>query len=117
MTALVRMERVDKRFPGGHALRSVDFDLQAGEVHALMGESRVRAKAEIYRLLEQLAEQGKTIMVISSELPEILRLSHRVAVMCERRLTGIVAGGSAQEDIMHLATQHSTLLDASGGTR
>ena len=36
---LVRMEGIDKRFPGVHALRAVDFDLRAGEVHALMGEN------------------------------------------------------------------------------
>jgi len=48
--------------------------------------------------------------MISSELPEILRMSHRIAVMCEGRLTGILPGeGTTQEDIMRLATQrHST---------
>ena len=39
MTDLVRMEGIEKRFPGVHALRSVNFDLRAGEVHALMGEN------------------------------------------------------------------------------
>ena len=39
MTDLVRMSAIDKRFPGVHALKSVDFDLRAGEVHALMGEN------------------------------------------------------------------------------
>ena len=65
----------------------------------------VGAKAEIYRLLNDLAAEGKAIIVISSELPEILRLSHRIAVMCEGRLTGILPGGAAQQDIMALATQ------------
>ena len=65
----------------------------------------VGAKAEIYRLLNELAGQGKAIIVISSELPEVLRLSHRIAVMCEGRLTGILPGGADQEDIMALATQ------------
>jgi ribose transport system ATP-binding protein len=71
----------------------------------------VGAKAEIYRLLQRLAEAGKAIIVISSELPEVLRLSHRIAVMCEGRLTGILPGGSAtsQSDIMRLATQRDTL--------
>ena len=66
----------------------------------------VGAKAEIYRLMQSLAAEGKAIIVISSELPEVLRLSHRIAVMCEGRLTGILPGGAAtrQEDIMHLAT-------------
>ncbi len=65
----------------------------------------VGAKAEIYRLLTELAAAGKSIIVISSELPEVLRLSHRIAVMCEGRLTGILPGGAAQEDIMALATK------------
>lgn len=65
----------------------------------------VGAKSEIYDLLEELAAQGRAIIVISSELPEVLRLSHRIAVMCEGRLTGIVAReGATQESIMELAT-------------
>lgn len=76
----------------------------------------VGAKSEIYRLLEDLARQGKTIIVISSELPEIMRLSHRIAVMCEGRLTGILPGGqqTTQEDIMHLATQRATAMQGTG---
>jgi ribose transport system ATP-binding protein len=66
----------------------------------------VGAKAEIYRLMQALAADGKAIIVISSELPEVLRLSHRIAVMCEGRLTGILPGGpeTRQEEIMQLAT-------------
>jgi ribose transport system ATP-binding protein len=66
----------------------------------------VGAKAEIYRLLQSLAAEGKAIIVISSELPEVLRLSHRIAVMCEGRLTGILPGGpgTSQQEIMRLAT-------------
>ncbi|MBB6465827.1 ribose transport system ATP-binding protein [Aminobacter lissarensis] len=64
----------------------------------------VGAKNEIYKLLNALAKQGRAIIVISSELPEVLRLSHRIAVMCEGRLTGILRGGASQEEIMHLAT-------------
>ncbi len=66
----------------------------------------VGAKSEIYKLLKKLASEGRAIIVISSELPEIMRLSHRIAVMCEGRLTGILPGGekTTQEEIMHLAT-------------
>lgn len=76
----------------------------------------VGAKSEIYKLLEELAGQGKTIIVISSELPEIMRLSHRIAVMCEGRLTGILPGGkdTTQEDIMHLATQRAGMTQTMG---
>jgi ribose transport system ATP-binding protein len=77
----------------------------------------VGAKAEIYKLLNNLAADGRAIIMISSELPEILRLSHRIAVMCEGRLTGILSGGrSTQEEIMALATRTSsdTVLPAEG---
>jgi ribose transport system ATP-binding protein len=66
----------------------------------------IGAKAEIYKLLQGLAAQGKAIVVISSELPEVLRLSHRIIVMCEGRITGELDGKTAtQEAIMTLATQ------------
>ncbi|MBW5447797.1 ATP-binding cassette domain-containing protein [Cohnella sp. CFH 77786] len=68
----------------------------------------VGAKNEIYKLLEQLAAQGKSILMISSELPEILRMSDRVIVMCEGRITGELSREEAtQEAIMKLATLHS----------
>jgi ribose transport system ATP-binding protein len=48
--------------------------------------------------------------MISSELPEVLRLSHRILVMCEGRITGEVSAAEAtQENIMRLATQRETL--------
>ncbi|MEX2416619.1 MAG: sugar ABC transporter ATP-binding protein [Paenibacillaceae bacterium] len=66
----------------------------------------IGAKSEIYKLLNDLAEQGKSIIMISSELPEILRMSHRIAVMCEGRITGILHREEAtQEAIISLATQ------------
>lgn len=68
----------------------------------------VGAKFEIYRLLEALANEGKAIIMISSELPEILRLSNRILVMCEGRITGeLTAAEATQEKIMKLATQRS----------
>ncbi|OLT17617.1 D-xylose ABC transporter ATP-binding protein [Pseudonocardia sp. CNS-139] len=68
----------------------------------------VGAKEEIYRLLNDLAEQGKSIIMISSELPEVLRMSHRVVVMSEGRITGtLTAGEATQESVMHLATLRS----------
>jgi ribose transport system ATP-binding protein len=71
----------------------------------------VGAKTEIYKLLNTLAEQGKAIVVISSELPEVLRLAHRVVVMCEGRITGEIAGRDAsQEGIMQLATRREPSL-------
>ncbi len=70
----------------------------------------VGAKSEIYRLLNDLAKQGKAIIMISSELPEILRMSHRIVVMCEGRITGELDSAEAtQEKIMKLATQRGEL--------
>lgn len=68
----------------------------------------VGAKDEIYRLLTKLAEEGKSIIMISSELPEVLRLSDRIAVMCDGRLTGIIENKDANQNvIMELATKFS----------
>jgi ribose transport system ATP-binding protein len=65
----------------------------------------VGARSEVYKLMNNLAKQGKSIIMISSELPEILRMSHRVVVMCEGRITGeLDAGEATQEKIMQLAT-------------
>ena len=71
----------------------------------------VGAKSEIYKLLNDLTRQGKSIIMISSELPEILRMSHRVVVMCEGRITGTLnAGEATQESIMKLATQRGGII-------
>lgn len=65
----------------------------------------VGAKEEIYELLEQLCGQGKAILMISSELPEVLRMSHRIAVMAHGHITGFLDNEEAtQENIMELAT-------------
>ncbi|WP_425482617.1 sugar ABC transporter ATP-binding protein [Agromyces allii] len=69
----------------------------------------VGAKEEIYALLKGLAEQGKAIVMISSELPEVLRLSDRIAVMAEGRLTAILDNADAtQENLMDYATRFSS---------
>jgi len=71
----------------------------------------VGAKSEIYKLLNDLARQGKSIIMISSELPEILRMSHRVVVMCEGRITGELSAAEAtQEGIMKYATQRGGIV-------
>jgi len=73
----------------------------------------VGAKSEIYKLLNDLARQGKAIIMISSELPEILRMSHRILVMCEGRITGeLTAGEASQERIMTFATQREAVAAA-----
>jgi ribose transport system ATP-binding protein len=72
----------------------------------------VGAKSEIYKLLNELARQGKSIIMISSELPEILRMSHRIIVMCEGRITGELSSSEAtQEKIMQLATLRTGMVE------
>ncbi|TXT17995.1 MAG: monosaccharide ABC transporter ATP-binding protein CUT2 family [Erysipelotrichaceae bacterium] len=67
----------------------------------------VGAKYEIYSIMLDLAKQGKTIIMISSEMSELLGVSDRIIVMCEGRLSGILDRGDAdQEKIMALATAY-----------
>ena len=66
----------------------------------------IGAKSEMYELMERLACEGKSIIMISSELAEILRLSDRVIVMCEGRITGeLDISEASQEEIMKYATK------------
>jgi ribose transport system ATP-binding protein len=70
----------------------------------------VGAKSEIYKLMNELAHQGKSIIMISSELPELLRMSDRIVVMCEGRVTGTLGIEEAtQEKVMKLATMRNEL--------
>jgi methyl-galactoside transport system ATP-binding protein len=67
----------------------------------------VGAKYEIYSIIAELAKQGKSIIMISSEMPELLGMSDRIMVMCEGRLSGVIDGKTAtEEEIMRLATRH-----------
>ena len=66
----------------------------------------VGAKAEIYQLMRNLAEGGISIILISSELPEILAMSDRVVVMHEGRVTGILDRAECSE--------HTIMLYATG---
>ena len=66
----------------------------------------VGAKNEIYKLMNKLASEGKSIIMISSEMTEILRMSDRIIVMCEGKKTGeIDIAEATQENIMNLATR------------
>jgi ABC-type sugar transport system ATPase subunit len=64
----------------------------------------VGAKAEIYTLIRDLAAQGTAVMVISSELPEVLQISDRIAVMAQGRVAGVVSAADAtEESLLQLA--------------
>jgi len=66
----------------------------------------VGAKYEIYTIIAELAKQGKSIVMISSELPELIGMSDRIIVMCAGKISGEVEKEEAtQENIMSLATK------------
>ncbi|MBT2729780.1 sugar ABC transporter ATP-binding protein, partial [Bacillus sp. ISL-75] len=66
----------------------------------------IGAKTEIHKIVSKLAENGLAVLMISSELPEVLGVSDRILVMCEGRLTGELSREEAtQEKIMYLATR------------
>ncbi len=65
----------------------------------------VGVKYEIYNIINQLASEGVGVIVISSQLPELLGICSRIGVMCEGKLVGILSQGEAtQERVMTLAT-------------
>jgi simple sugar transport system ATP-binding protein len=70
----------------------------------------VGAKYEIYCIIEELARQGKSIIMISSEMAELIGMSDRIMVMCDGRVTGFIDGKDAtQENIMELAARFETV--------
>ena len=70
----------------------------------------VGAKYEIYRLMHQLADEGKAVLMVSSELPELLGMCDRIYTLCEGEITGCIPGAEAsQEILMKMMTATSTL--------
>jgi ribose transport system ATP-binding protein len=66
----------------------------------------VGGKAEIYHTINRLAASGTAIVMVSSELPEVLAMSDRILVMCEgQQAATFDAGATTQEQIMTAATQ------------
>lgn len=67
----------------------------------------IGAKYEIYTLLVEMAKQGKSIIIVCSEMPELIGMSDRVMVMCEGRVSGFLEGDQIQDHaIMHLASAY-----------
>jgi inositol transport system ATP-binding protein len=96
---------------GGNQQKVVLAKWLTGQVKIMILDEPTRGidvgtKAEIHRLMCQFARQGMAIIMISSELPEILGMSDRVVVMQEGRINGVLSRAEAsQESIMRLATQ------------
>ncbi|MCC6588954.1 MAG: sugar ABC transporter ATP-binding protein [Bryobacterales bacterium] len=65
----------------------------------------VGAKVEVFQTMDQLARSGAALLMVSSELPELIQVADRILVMREGQLTGELPGRTTQEEIMHLATR------------
>lgn len=123
---ILQMRKIEKRFPGVHALKGVDFEVYAGEMVALLGENGagkltlmfakwlapdpkvlifdapmrgidVGAKAEIREVIQKLAEAGVAIVMISSDMEQILHISDRVAIMHEEAKTEVLERDARSE--------------------
>ncbi len=109
------IHQMSKLLSGGNQQKEVIAKWLVQDCEVLIFDEPTRgidvgAKSEIYKLLNDLAAQGRAIIVISSELPEVLLLSHRILVMCEGRITGEVRGDEAtQEILMELATRREAM--------
>ncbi len=70
----------------------------------------VGAKYEIYRLIQELSDEGKAVVVISSELPELMGITDRIYTICEGRITGVVDTAEAnQEQLMRMMTTTASM--------
>jgi ribose transport system ATP-binding protein len=104
------VEQVVRNLSGGNQQKVVLAKWLFTEAKVLIFDEPTRgidvgAKAEIYELMNRLAAQGIAILMVSSELPEVLGMSDRVAVMHEGRLAGVLSRAEATpERVMHLAT-------------
>lgn len=72
----------------------------------------VAAKEDIYRLIEELAASGKSILLASSELPELLRCADRVLVLKEGRVAGLIESKYASQEIIMAAAMHGAFPEA-----
>ena len=66
----------------------------------------VAAKAAIYKIMRDLARRGRAILMISSDLPEIIGVSDRILIMREGTLVGELPGGATEEEVMAIAVAH-----------
>ena len=96
-------QRQIRHFSGGNQQKAIISRWLAAETRIFLFDEPTRgidvgAKAEIYGLIEKLAAEGKSIIVVSSELPEVIRLSDRVLVMREGRLAAELSGDAITEE-------------------
>ena len=108
------IERPIGQFSGGNQQKAIIGRWIAAGARILLFDEPTRgidvgAKAEIYALIERLAAEGRSMIVVSSELPEILRVADRVLVMREGRIAGVLErDGLSEEAIVALAVPQSS---------
>ena len=104
------LEQAASKLSGGNQQKIVigKWLLTKGEIIIMDEPTRgidIKAKSEIYALIHELVDEGKSIIFISSEMPEIIGISDRVIVMCEGKITGELKKEElGQERIMELAS-------------
>jgi ribose transport system ATP-binding protein len=94
---------------GGNQQKVVLAKWLAIEPHVVLLDEPTRgidvgAKVAVYQLMRQLAAEGKAVLMVSSELPEVLGMSDRVVVMRDGRIAGELPAGATEEQVLHLAT-------------
>ncbi|WP_409263035.1 sugar ABC transporter ATP-binding protein [Neorhizobium galegae] len=103
-------EMIAENLSGGNQQKIVLAKWLLGDLKVLILDEPTRgidvgSKSEIHKLMTEFARQGLAILMISSELPEVLGMSDRVMVMSEGRVAGELTRSEAtQESVMHLAT-------------
>jgi ribose transport system ATP-binding protein/rhamnose transport system ATP-binding protein len=100
---------------GGNQQKVLLAKWLATEPHILIVDEPTRgvdvgARAEIYRIMRELASKGMALLVVSSDLPEVLTLADRIVVMADGRTVGEMPGeGATEEAVLRLATQFTSL--------
>ena len=105
-----RIDYLTKNMSGGNQQKVILARWMSTDVDIIIFDEPtkgvdVAAKAEIYRLMEEMVEEGKSLIVVSSELPEVMGISDRILIMCEGELSGeLIRGEDFNEDfILNLA--------------
>lgn len=104
-------ETVIRNLSGGNQQKVVLAKWLAAESDILILDEPTRgidvnAKSEIYRLISEYTKEGGSVILVSSELPEILGITHRICVMRNGRITAFIddSESATEEEIMHYAT-------------
>src|SRR3984957_186940 len=99
------------RLSGGNQQKVIVARWLARDPHVLLFSEPTRGidvatKAAIYKIMRDLANRGRAILMISSDLPEIVGVSDRIVVMREGRVAGELPGGASEEEVMAIAVAH-----------